>query len=251
MFQNYRPNTRFTDLFRRAEENPILTASDWPYQVNSVFNPGATRLADGQTLLLARVEDRTGISHLTAARSQDGMTAWRIDPQPTFAPDSKMLFCPSLLDHEGSESMFLKNTQRLMIGSVSTCGLRAWERTPCQTFARLHKTHIAHMAINKSLGCNPLSFMLIMRHVPERAVRQWRSLIQFWQRLVGRRTKIKNHLRDLLSREGLSLTRGHGAWTIKGLAELEALVRPLGAVMPRSMKYRPPEAVDPQHVEIR
>ncbi|MDQ3666838.1 MAG: glycosidase [Acidobacteriota bacterium] len=89
MFANYRPDPRFTDLFRRAEKNPILTASDWPYQVNSVFNPGASRLSDGQTLLLARVEDRTGISHLTAARSQDGMTAWRIDPQPTFAADPK------------------------------------------------------------------------------------------------------------------------------------------------------------------
>lgn len=89
MFANYRPNVRYTDVFRRAEENPILTASDWPYQVNSVFNPGATRLADGQTLLLARVEDRTGISHLTAARSEDGITNWRIDPKPTFAPDSK------------------------------------------------------------------------------------------------------------------------------------------------------------------
>lgn len=89
MFANYRPNARFTDLFRRAEENPILTASDWPYQVNSVFNPGASRLADGQTLLLARVEDRTGISHLTAARSQDGITGWGIDPQPTFVSDPK------------------------------------------------------------------------------------------------------------------------------------------------------------------
>jgi predicted GH43/DUF377 family glycosyl hydrolase len=89
VFPNYRPNPRFTNLFRRDEKNPILTSSDWPYQVNSVFNPGAVRLSDGQTLLLARVEDRTGISHLTAARSQDGITNWEIDPQPTFAPDPK------------------------------------------------------------------------------------------------------------------------------------------------------------------
>jgi predicted GH43/DUF377 family glycosyl hydrolase len=89
VFANYKPNARFTDLFRRDEKNPILTSSDWPYQVNSVFNPGAVRLSDGQTLLLARVEDRTGISHLTAARSQDGITNWEIDPQPTFAPDPK------------------------------------------------------------------------------------------------------------------------------------------------------------------
>ncbi len=84
---NYQPNTRFTELFRRDERNPILTAAVWPYAVNSVFNPGATLLPDGQTLLLARVEDRTGLSHLTAARSQDGLTNWHIDERPTFPAD--------------------------------------------------------------------------------------------------------------------------------------------------------------------
>jgi len=89
VFANYQPNARSPDLFRRAEENPILTASDWPYPVNSVFNPGAIRLSDGKTLLLARVEDRTGISHLTAARSRDGVSDWQIDPQPTLAPEPR------------------------------------------------------------------------------------------------------------------------------------------------------------------
>jgi predicted GH43/DUF377 family glycosyl hydrolase len=87
VFTSYGSNSRFTELFRRDERNPILTAADWPYQVNSVFNPGAVQLPDGRTLLLARVEDRTGISHLTAARSEDGATNWQIDPQPTLAPD--------------------------------------------------------------------------------------------------------------------------------------------------------------------
>ena len=40
------------ELFQRSEHNPILTAADWPYPVNSVFNPGATLLPDGTTLLL-------------------------------------------------------------------------------------------------------------------------------------------------------------------------------------------------------
>lgn len=74
-------------LFRRSERNPILAAADWPYTVNSVFNPGAVRLADGTTLLLCRVEDRTGISHLCAARSADGVGGWRIDPEPVLQPD--------------------------------------------------------------------------------------------------------------------------------------------------------------------
>ncbi|RJP70453.1 MAG: glycosidase [Candidatus Abyssobacteria bacterium SURF_17] len=76
-----------TELLRRHKSNPILTAADWPYPVHSVFNPGATLLADGTTLLLCRVEDRRGLSHLCAARSANGVDGWRIDPHPTMAAD--------------------------------------------------------------------------------------------------------------------------------------------------------------------
>lgn len=72
-----------TELFRRHEHNPILSAADWPYAINSVFNPGATLLADGTTLLLCRVEDRRGHSHLCVARSANGIDKWQIDQQPT------------------------------------------------------------------------------------------------------------------------------------------------------------------------
>lgn len=78
---------RGTPLWERYPGNPILQASDWPYPVNTVFNPGATLLKDGSTLLLCRVEDYRGHSHLTAARSKDGVTGWEIDLQPTFSPD--------------------------------------------------------------------------------------------------------------------------------------------------------------------
>lgn len=74
-------------IFVRNPNNPILTAADWPYPVHTVFNPGATRLADGTTLLLCRVEDRRGISHLCAARSANGVDGWVIDEAPTFPPD--------------------------------------------------------------------------------------------------------------------------------------------------------------------
>ena len=76
-----------SELFLRNKLNPILTAANWPYQINSVFNPGATLLADGTTLLLCRVEDRRGLSHLCAARSANGMDGWKIDPQPTLMAD--------------------------------------------------------------------------------------------------------------------------------------------------------------------
>src|SRR5438874_3837700 len=82
-----RHNRHVPDLFQRHPGNPLLSAADWPYAAHSVFNPGAVQLASGETLLLVRVEDRRGISHLTAARSADGVTDWRIDSQPTFSAE--------------------------------------------------------------------------------------------------------------------------------------------------------------------
>lgn len=76
-------------LIERHAGNPILKPSMWPHSINSVFNPGAIRLKNGETLLLARVEDRRGISHLTAARSKNGVSGWQIDEKPTFFPDTK------------------------------------------------------------------------------------------------------------------------------------------------------------------
>ena len=77
----------YETLFQRHEQNPILTAAHWPYAVHTVFNPGATRLRDGTTLLLCRVEDRRGHSHLCAARSRNGVDGWTIDAEPTLRAD--------------------------------------------------------------------------------------------------------------------------------------------------------------------
>jgi predicted GH43/DUF377 family glycosyl hydrolase len=82
------------ELFRRAAANPILTAADLPYPANSVFNPGAARV-DGETVLLVRVEDLRGISQLHVARSTDGVTDWRFDPEPLLRAD---------VDHDPEET---------------------------------------------------------------------------------------------------------------------------------------------------
>jgi len=74
------------ELFQRYRSNPILSVNDWPYKANSVFNAAAAEV-DGQILLLARVEDYRGISHLTAARSENGIDDWRIDTAPTLKPE--------------------------------------------------------------------------------------------------------------------------------------------------------------------
>jgi beta-1,2-mannobiose phosphorylase / 1,2-beta-oligomannan phosphorylase len=79
------PDGSFRELFKRYDANPILTNRDWPYAVNSVFNAGAALVGD-ECVLVARVEDRTGISHLCVARSEDGVGGWRIDRKPSLLP---------------------------------------------------------------------------------------------------------------------------------------------------------------------
>ena len=76
-------------LFVRSPGNPILEPERWPYRVNAVMNAGATTVGD-DTLLLCRVEDCRGISHLTAARSPDGHTNWVVDDRAFLAPDERI-----------------------------------------------------------------------------------------------------------------------------------------------------------------
>lgn len=73
-------------VLRRSDANPILTTADVPYPANTVFNAGAARIGD-ETILLLRVEDLRGISHLHVARSTDGVSGWRFDPEPLLRPD--------------------------------------------------------------------------------------------------------------------------------------------------------------------
>jgi predicted GH43/DUF377 family glycosyl hydrolase len=73
-------------LFERYPGNPILSAEHLPYAANAAFNPGAARLND-ETVLLLRVEDLRGISHLQVARSKNGVDGWIFDEQALINPD--------------------------------------------------------------------------------------------------------------------------------------------------------------------
>ena len=74
------------ELFVRDARNPVLAARDWPEPVSAVFNPAAVRLGD-ETLLLVRVEERTGRSFLGVARSADGLTGWTVEPEGSLRPE--------------------------------------------------------------------------------------------------------------------------------------------------------------------
>ena len=74
------------ELFTRYEGNPIIKPADFPTMVNAAFNPAAVEF-EGQTLLLVRVEDRTGLSRLVVATSDDGYSGWELDTKRGIAPD--------------------------------------------------------------------------------------------------------------------------------------------------------------------
>lgn len=86
MLTELKPATLYAELFHRHDANPILSAHQWPYPAHSVFNAAACQQGD-ETVLLVRVEDRRGHSHLTIARSNDGVSNWSIESKPSFAPN--------------------------------------------------------------------------------------------------------------------------------------------------------------------
>jgi predicted GH43/DUF377 family glycosyl hydrolase len=77
------------ELFTRYRGNPLLTPNRWPYTVNAVMNAGAAEV-DGTTVLLCRVEDRRGLSHLTVARSRNGFSNWVVDEKPLIESDPSL-----------------------------------------------------------------------------------------------------------------------------------------------------------------
>src|ERR1700754_584691 len=86
-------------------------------------------------------------------------------------------------------------------------------------------------------------------YIPAHEVRQWRALITYRQHLIRRRTKIKNHIRDLLLREGQLLRRGSGCWSEAGLKELAAQLDKLGAGDARVQLLRTVPGVGPRLAE--
>ena len=57
-------------------------------------------------------------------------------------------------------------------------------------------------------------------HMPKPEVRQKRALIQYRQRLVKRRTQIKNNIRSIIERAGDSMPKCKSGWTLESLLKL-------------------------------
>jgi transposase len=69
--------------------------------------------------------------------------------------------------------------------------------------------------------------------MPSREARQYRGLVKYRDRLVGRRTAIQDHIRALCQGQGFLLPAGHRSWTKEGLELIAAMARPLHECGPR------------------
>ena len=78
--------------FKRYKKNPILSSDDVPYPCNTVFN-AAVCTYQNQYLMLLRIEDLKGHSHLTLARSDDGYR-FNVDSQPWVTPSDDSYYEP-------------------------------------------------------------------------------------------------------------------------------------------------------------
>src|ERR1700690_3861265 len=61
---------------------------------------------------------------------------------------------------------------------------------------------------------------LVSVHIPCAKQREYRRLVNYRHVVVRRMTRIKNNIRSLFAQHGLSLPRGHQAWSLEGVSQL-------------------------------
>jgi transposase len=64
-------------------------------------------------------------------------------------------------------------------------------------------------------------------HVPQKPVREWRSLILYRHKLVDRRTSVRNAIHSILVAQGMAMPGRRSVWSDDSMSELRRLARPL------------------------
>lgn len=88
---------------------------------------------------------------------------------------------------------------------------------------------------NDSLDAQRLAKLLLIgavpaAYIPDVNMRAWRGLIEFRQRQVRQRTRVKNQLRSLLRQHGVVVPRRPGLWSRQGLTWLHQVSWPSAAI---------------------
>jgi transposase len=65
-------------------------------------------------------------------------------------------------------------------------------------------------------------------HVPEKTVREWRSLILYRHKLIDRRTSVRNAIHSILVAQGKAIPGRRSVWSDDSMSQLAEPARPLG-----------------------
>jgi transposase len=128
--------------------------------------------------------------------------------------------------------------------------------------ARVVVAHPGHLRLifrskrkNDRVDARKLAMLLLLNqvpqvHVPGSGIRHWRSLIEFRQRLIDKRVRVKNALRALVRGQGLQLLSGKRLWSKKGLTDLAALELPDTIGVQRDMLLEELKELDGKVVRV-
>ena len=174
------------ELFTRYPLNPIITAAQFPKVVNAVLNPAAT-MFEGETLLLLRVEDRSGISRLVVATSADGFTGWQIDPGRGLTPDTS-----SFEEHWGIEDprITVAGGEYLIVYTGFSLGGPLVCLAATKDFVAFERRGVLHLPEDKDAALFPQQFhdRWALIHRPAPATRElgthiwisWSPDLRYW-----------------------------------------------------------------------
>jgi len=136
------------------------------------------------------------------------------------------------LDIESSIVLFEVGTQAGWLSDMlRTIGIKfkvanvnhsAWKWTNNQN--KSDKTDAHRLAMMYHHGFFPEVY------IPEKAVRQKRSLIYYRQKIVSRMTQVKNGIRALMTTVAIDLPTGKNCWSKKYRKQLEQLARPFESI---------------------
>ena len=144
--------TQHDTLFVRHPANPILTAKDWPYSMNSVFNPGATLAGRWvHSSALPRGRSPRPLSPVRGALGK--RRRWVADRSPTDTSARPRTVPRGSVGHRGSAHHLRAGTRAIRRG-VHILFARRPGRLACahQGFPRLRKTRRHHAAGRQRRG---------------------------------------------------------------------------------------------------
>ena len=86
-------------------------------------------------------------------------------------------------------------------------------------------------------------------HVPEKTVREWRSLILFRHKLIDRRTSVRNAIHSILVAQGKAIPGRRSVWSDDSMSQLAELAKPLSECTTMEELWRAHLKMELEHLD--